>query len=51
MKVLSSGIVDGWFEDRFGSRGSEFIYDVVPSRSIPFEIINRRRERYLLHSS
>lgn len=40
MKVLSSGIVDGWFEDRFGSRGSEFIYDVVPSRSIPFEIIN-----------
>lgn len=40
MKVVSSGIVDGWFEDKYGSKGLDFIYGVVPSYSIPFEIIN-----------
>lgn len=40
MKVTCTGIVKGWFEDKYGSKGNDFVYDVVPSRSIPFEIID-----------
>ncbi|MBR6870706.1 MAG: YbhB/YbcL family Raf kinase inhibitor-like protein [Candidatus Methanomethylophilaceae archaeon] len=37
MKVTSEGIVDGYFLDKYGGKGSSFI-DGMPSLSIPFKI-------------
>ena len=37
MKVTSEGIVDGYFLDKYGGKGSSFI-NGMPSLSIPFSI-------------
>ncbi|STZ76133.1 YbhB/YbcL family Raf kinase inhibitor-like protein [Bergeriella denitrificans] len=38
MKVSSSAIVNGEFEDKYGKRGSQFSPNGMPTYSIPFEI-------------
>ncbi|MDD7569914.1 MAG: YbhB/YbcL family Raf kinase inhibitor-like protein [[Actinobacillus] rossii] len=38
MKVTSSAIVNGAFEDKYGKRGKQFTPSGMPSYSIPFEI-------------
>ncbi|SPY34159.1 YbhB/YbcL family Raf kinase inhibitor-like protein [Pasteurella canis] len=38
MKVTSSAIKKGAFEDKFGKRGSQFSPNGMPTYSIPFEI-------------
>lgn len=38
MKVTSSAIKNGAFEDKYGKRGSQFSPNGMPSYSIPFEI-------------
>ncbi|AAU37983.1 MULTISPECIES: YbhB/YbcL family Raf kinase inhibitor-like protein [Basfia] len=38
MKVTSSAIKNGAFEDKYGKRGSQFTPNGMPSYSIPFEI-------------
>ncbi|EFX92569.1 Raf-like protein [Actinobacillus ureae ATCC 25976] len=38
MKVISSAIKNGAFEDQYGKRGSQFSPNGMPSYSIPFEI-------------
>lgn len=38
MKVISSAIKNGAFEDKYGKRGSQFSPNGMPSYSIPFEI-------------
>lgn len=38
MKVISSAIVNGAFEDKYGKRGSQFSPNGMPTYSIPFEI-------------
>lgn len=38
MKVTSSAIVNGAFEDKYGKRGSQFSPNGMPTYSIPFEI-------------
>ena len=40
MRVISEGIVDGVIQDRFGKRGTQFSAHGVPSRSLPFEILD-----------
>lgn len=40
MKVQTSAIENGVFHDRFGKRGSDFTPSGMPSRSIPFEIVD-----------
>jgi hypothetical protein len=39
MRVESSGIENGCFLDRYGSKGSEYVHG-MPSLSVPFEIID-----------
>lgn len=38
MKVTSSAIVKGAFEDKYGKRGNQFTPNGMPSYSVPFEI-------------
>ncbi len=38
MKVISSAIKNGVFEDKYGKRGSQFSPNGMPTYSIPFEI-------------
>lgn len=38
MKVISSGIVDGFFADQYGKRGTQVNENGVPDCSIPFTI-------------
>lgn len=38
MKVTSSAIVNGAFEDKYGKRGTQFSPNGMPTYSIPFEI-------------
>lgn len=38
MKVTSSAIVNGAFEDKYGKRGNQFTPNGMPSYSVPFEI-------------
>lgn len=38
MKVISSGLVDGFFNDRYGKRGTQVNSGGVPNNSIPFAI-------------
>ncbi|WGE89392.1 YbhB/YbcL family Raf kinase inhibitor-like protein [Actinobacillus arthritidis] len=38
MKVMSSAIKNGVFEDKYGKRGTQFSPNGMPSYSIPFEI-------------
>ncbi len=33
MKVFSTGILNGYFDDRFGHRGEQFLKNIKPSRS------------------
>lgn len=40
MKVISSAIKNGEFEDKYGKRGKNFTPNGMPSYSIPFEIID-----------
>ncbi|PVX33495.1 hypothetical protein C8D76_10880 [Pasteurella langaaensis DSM 22999] len=40
MKVTTSAIVNGVFEDKYGKRGSQFSPNGMPTYSIPFEIHN-----------
>ncbi len=39
MRVVSDGIKDGFFLDRYGSKGGSFI-DGMPSLSVPFRILD-----------
>ncbi|MFP4977621.1 YbhB/YbcL family Raf kinase inhibitor-like protein [Paenibacillus sp. CN-4] len=38
MIVTSTGIIDGYIQDRFGKRGTDFNEAGVPSRSLPLSI-------------
>ena len=38
MKVTSTGIANGYWEDRFGKFGTELSAEGTPLRSIPFKI-------------
>ncbi|MEG0461978.1 YbhB/YbcL family Raf kinase inhibitor-like protein [Gordonibacter sp.] len=38
MKITSSGIVDGYFADEYGKRGTQFNENGVPTYSIPFSV-------------
>ncbi|MEG2989228.1 MAG: YbhB/YbcL family Raf kinase inhibitor-like protein, partial [Oscillospiraceae bacterium] len=38
MKVTSSGMVDGVFDDRYGKRGTQFSESGIPTCSIPVRI-------------
>ncbi|ABR74726.1 phosphatidylethanolamine-binding protein [Actinobacillus succinogenes] len=38
MKVTSSAIINGAFEDKYGKRGNQFTPNGMPSYSVPFEI-------------
>lgn len=40
MQVISSGIKNGSFEDKYGKRGNQFSPNGMPTYSIPFEIKN-----------
>ena len=40
MRVISEGIVDGVIQDSYGKRGTQFSAHGVPSRSLPFEILD-----------
>lgn len=44
MQVVTSAIEQGIFHDRFGKRGQDFSPHGMPSRSIPFEIIDAPQE-------
>lgn len=39
MKVISSAIKDGFYEDQYGKRGDQVNENGVPNYSIPFEIL------------
>ncbi|MEG1191387.1 MAG: YbhB/YbcL family Raf kinase inhibitor-like protein, partial [Oscillospiraceae bacterium] len=38
MKVYSSGMVDGVFDDKYGKRGTQFSESGIPTCSIPVRI-------------
>ncbi|MEG1719642.1 MAG: YbhB/YbcL family Raf kinase inhibitor-like protein [Clostridia bacterium] len=38
MKVTSSGLTNGVFDDKYGKRGSQFSENGIPTLSIPFKI-------------
>ena len=44
MKVTSSAIKNGAFEDKYGKRGTQFSPNGMPTYSIPFEIIVMHRQ-------
>lgn len=43
MKIISTGIVNGYFEDKFGGYGKKDT-NGLPTNSIPFEIIDAPKE-------
>lgn len=44
MRVISEGIVDGVIQDRYGQLGTSFDENGIPSRSLPFEILEAPAE-------
>lgn len=40
MKIICSALENGVFPDRFGKRGTDFSPNGMPSRSVPFEIVD-----------
>lgn len=40
MELFSSGVIDGYIEDRFGKRGTQFVQGKKPSYSLPISWSN-----------